>query len=142
MATMLAALDELQNINTVEQAKAWDAAWNALQEKLGQFTNLRVLAAIPPHTVQREAQNATKIIRVAITAVAASEGVVAVAAVDEARENLSCVDLAQVGLLYRVAWQKVGLSDVEPFQPMASRFPISSSIHSITLESASLPQIP
>ena len=116
MAIMLAALDELQNINTVEQAKDWDAAWNALRQKLGQVTNLRVLAAIPPHTVKREAQNATKIIRVAATAV--------------------------VALLYRVARQKVGLNDVEPFQPIASHFPISFSIHSITLESASLPEIP
>ena len=43
-ATMLAAMDELAGISTVEQAKAWagvsDIAWNGLQDQLGQVTNL------------------------------------------------------------------------------------------------------
>ena len=55
MATLLATPDELTAIGNIDQAKAWaglsDAAWNGLQENLGQVTSLRVLAALPPHTV-------------------------------------------------------------------------------------------
>ena len=119
MATLLASPDELTAIGNIDQAKAWaglsDGAWNGLQEQLGQVTSLRVLAALPPHTVQAEAQGATKVITPAIAAVEATDEAPEMAAVPEDRDQLSPVDLAQVGLLYRVARQKAGLPDVDPF---------------------------
>ena len=119
MATLLATPDELTAIGNIDQAKAWaglsDAAWNGLQDRLGQVTSLRILAALPPHTVQAEAQGATKVTTPGVAAVPATDQAAAVDAIAEVREPLSAVDLAQVGLLYRVARQKAGLPDVDPF---------------------------
>ena len=99
MATLLATPDELTAIGNIDQAKEWaglsDTAWNGLQERLGQVTSLRVLAAMPPHTVQAEAHGATKVTTPGVAAVAATDVAPAVDAIPEVREPLSAVDLAQ-----------------------------------------------
>ena len=69
--------------------------------------------------MQAEAQSATKVITPAVAAVAATADAPATDVIPEVRGHLSAVDLAQVGLLYRVARQKAGIADVDPFTPAA-----------------------
>ena len=109
MAALLASPEELAGITTVATARAWaglsEAAWEAMEEQLGEMPSLRVLVSIAPADLA--------------TAAAAARAVVTPAAADqpEVRADLTLVQRAQVGLMWRVARQKLALPDVDPMAP-------------------------
>ena len=109
MAALLASPEELAGITTVATARAWaglsTAAWEAMEEQLGEMPSLRVLVSIAP----ADLATTTAAARVVITAAAGDQ--------PEVRADLTLVQRAQVGLMWRVARQKLGLPDMDPMAP-------------------------
>ena len=102
---LLASPVELTAIVDIPSAQAFvglvDHAWEAVDAALGTVPNLRCLAATPLSAMQ----NAIMVARVQ------PPGTPALAV-----RALTAVELAQVGVVYRVARQKHGLPDMDPFQ--------------------------
>ena len=117
MAMLLATVDELAAVDSVASARAWagvsDIALNAIQEQVGTITSLRVVAILPAHQIKSAAEAASKIVQAMVQADAEAQP--PVVGQPERREALTSAEQVQVGLLYRLAKQKYGHADEDPF---------------------------
>ena len=117
MAMLLATVDELAAVDSGTSARAWarvsDIAWNAIQERVGTITSLRVVAILPAHQIKTAAETASKIVQAMVPADAAA--MPPIPEQPERREALTGAEQVQVGLLYRLARQKYGQADEDPF---------------------------
>ena len=107
MARALLPTDaELAQLTTIEEVRNWaglpQQSWNVLSDCLGNVPSLRVLATLPQPTLQED----VRLSRIPATAT-------------EGERALNAVEIIQAAIMWRVARQAYGLSDVDPLIPPA-----------------------
>ena len=109
----LATPDELLAVTDLASACTWaglsGAAWAGLNEHLGTLPSLRVLTAVPADAWRTALRTA----RVTTTPASGEGGDY----VPPVLRPFTVVEVAQAGLLWRVARQKFGLRDEDPVVP-------------------------
>lgn len=117
MAMLLATVDELAAVDSVTSARARagvsDIAWNAVQEHEWEQSLPCEVAILPAHQIKTAAEAASKIVQAMIPA--DPDAVPPIPGQPERREALTSAEQVQVGLLYRLARQKYGQADEDPF---------------------------
>ena len=107
-ATELALISNLGDIVTFVGLDA--APWRAVNEALGNAQTTRVLAGLPPEAIRAV---------VASTIVPPSDA-------DGVGRGLTPVEVAQVGLTYRIARARHGTSDIDPLvSPAPAAAPVT-----------------
>ncbi len=110
----------------MEDARAWigldEAVWHAINSTLGGTNNLRVIATLPASLIQ----TAITTTRVLPTPGAPVAGGLAKASSPPPPRNLTPVEAAQVGLLYRAARAKFALEDLDPMEDRAPSTPVNT----------------
>jgi hypothetical protein len=103
---LLATPDELSGISDIESVRTWagldEGVWSALNAHLGTAPNVRTLAVIPRISLQHALQT------VRVTSTGGEEG-------QTSQRSLTPVEVTQAGLMWRVARQKYGLVDLDPY---------------------------